>query len=468
MGRRNRIAKSTEKYLKRKTITIWQTAIYARLSDENNGFEDDRSLRNQIKYLEAYVAKHPELELIDIYSDNGQSGLSFDRTEFRRMLEDVKTGRINCILVKDLSRFGRNHIEAGYYLETIFPELGVRFIAVNDGFDSLGEEDSDSLILPLKNMINELYARETQRKVLAVLRAKEKKGERPFTMVPYGYIVDPACNYHLLPDKNTADYVRLIFRMKADGCRMTAIADKLNEIGAPTPLCYLKSKGKFKNVPSSGRWDYISVQKILGNRTYTGSTVYNTVGKGDYMVIPNTHEPLVETDTFDRISREMQDRGRRRSESLKKAAINGEKHPNILKGKFFCGDCGRAMLYEFKNSRYRCSGYSNFRKTDPAAPPCSVKISGVPEYVVHRFIFDRMRERTYESNIPIEEVPGEATGTIRLSSTSSVEIIAVDSPDRTERLLRKGLTPELLSDYVEKLWYYSDGSLEIEFKGEGD
>lgn len=475
MSRRNRIPKSTEKYLANRSHSVWKTALYARLSDENNGLEDDRSLRNQVKFLQSFIDRKPELRLVDRYVDNGRSGLSFQRAEFLRMLTDIKYGRINCVLVKDLSRFGRNHIEAGYYLETIFPELGVRFISVNDGFDSLMEDGSDSLILPLKNMINEMYARETQRKVLAVLRAKEKAGERAFSAVPYGYMVDPGCNYRLLPDPKTADFVRLVFALRAQGIRPTAIADRLNEIGAPTPLDYLKSRGKYLNVPSTGRWDYVGVQKLLSNRTYTGSTVYNSTGRGDYTVIPDTHEPLVDGGIFEEISREMAARGRRRSEALKKSAILAEKYPNILKGKFFCEDCGRAMLLDrtantraLRNFRYRCSGYNEFRSSDPCAPPCAVKLSGIPEQTVHKFVLDELRKHLLERDIPVDETSAETVGVIILSDTSSVEIVDVDNPDAIERLLRKGLTGELVSEYVEKLWYSSGGSLEIEFKRETD
>ncbi|MCD7733381.1 MAG: recombinase family protein [Oscillospiraceae bacterium] len=473
MSRRNRIPKSTEKYLERKKKRIWNTAIYARLSDENNGFEDDRSITNQIKYLESYISVHTDLSLTDVYSDNGRSGLSFDRAQFRRMMEDIRDGRINCVLVKDLSRFGRNHIEAGYYLETIFPELGIRFISVNDGFDSLNEDDPDSLILPLKNMINEMYARETQRKILAVFRAKEKAGERPFWSVPYGYMVDPGCNYHLLPDPNTSDYVRLIFRLKAEGFGLTAIADRLNEIGAPTPLEYRKSRGKYLNVKCSDKWDHISVQKLLENRTFTGATVYNTTGKGDYAVIPNTHEPLVDADVFEEISREMKERSRQKAEALRKGAIRSERFPNVLGGIFFCGNCGRAMQYDragntpaIRNFRYRCGGYNDYRKTDPAAPPCAVKVSSVPEQRVYKYVLDELRRHLSEGGIPVEKIPAETVGIIHLSDTSSVEILETDETDAIERLLRKGLTKELLSEFVEKLSYSVDGTFSIKFREE--
>ncbi len=476
MSRRNRLPKSTEKYLERATKTEWNTAIYSRLSDENNGFEDDRSLQNQIKYLEAYIKKLPELMLVDTYVDNGQSGLDFDRAEFRRMLEDVRNGRINCIVVKDLSRFGRNHIEAGYYLEKIFPQLDIRFISVNDGYDSKDDAEADGLILPLKNMLNEMYARETQRKVLATLRAKEKAKEHPFSAVPYGYVVDPDCNYHLLPDRNTSGYVRLIFKMKSEGKGLTAIADYLNLIGAPTPLDYRKSQGKYISVPSAGKWDYISVQNLLGNRTYTGATVYNTTGKGEYTVIPNTHEALVDEDVFEAVLKEMSEKGSRKSEALKKGRLRAEKFPNILKGIFFCGNCGYAMLYDrtgntdiLRNFRYRCGNYNNYRKNDHDAPPCAVKISGVPEQAVYKFILDEIRKQLkagveLKKELFSDDIPIDTTGIIRLSDTSTIEIICADNPDMVERLLRKGLTRELLSATVDRLWYSADGSFSIRFK----
>ncbi|MCD7740850.1 MAG: recombinase family protein [Ruminococcus sp.] len=561
MGRRNQVAKSTQRYLARTTTAEWKTALYARLSDENNGLEDDRSLQNQIKYLEEYIEKHPYLGLVDRYVDNGRSGMSFKRAEFQRMMEDVKDGRINCVVVKDFSRFGRNHIEAGYYLETIFPQLDVRFISVNDNFDSMGGGKSSDIMVPLKNMINEMYAKDTQRKVLATLRAKEQKGERAFNMAPYGYVIDPECNYHLLTDPETADYVRLAFSLSAGGLGSTGIADRLDKLQAPTPLAQMKRQGKRLNVPDSRGWDYTSVMQMLRNRTYTGATVYNTKGKGEYKVIPNTHEALVSEEVFEAVNKDLDERGRKRVEAIKEGKKRSEQFPNILQGVFYCGECGHAMLYDrtkntkvLRNFRYRCSGYSSYRKDSKDAPPCGTKIACVPEQVVYKFVLDQIRHqlnaglelekleqllqtdakerkrkadglkaqeaslkqklrklyedyadkiiteeeymefrKAYSEQIKSlqaqiedaesgkmttdpwtelkeklfgDETGGETVGTTKLTETSSLEIIEDDKPDMVERLLRRGLTRELVETMIERLEYSVDGSFSIRFKCE--
>ncbi|MCD7757634.1 MAG: recombinase family protein [Clostridiales bacterium] len=411
MGRRNQIARSTRRYLKRKATTEWKTALYARLSDENNGAEDARSLQNQIRYLEDFIQAHPDLTLIDRYVDNGRSGMSFERPQFQRMMEDVKSRKINCIVVKDLSRFGRNHIEAGYYLEKIFPQLDVRFLSVNDGFDSMEAAQTDGVMVPLKNILNEMYARDTQRKVLSTLRARERCGERAFGRVPYGYQCDPACGYHLLPDPATADYVRLIFRLRAEGLGCTAIAHRLNQLGAPTPA----------HKTGGGRWDYASVLHILKNRTYTGATVYNTCGQGEYRVLPNTHEALVESEAFETICVELEAAGKKKAAALQKGAARAEQFPNVLQGLFYCGHCGRAMLYDrtgntgvLRSFRYRCSGYSRFRRDDPDAPPCAVKLTSVPEQVVYKYLLDQIR-RQLRAGLALEKLEQQA-GTDRVEA----------------------------------------------------
>ena len=187
MGRRNRTIKSEERVEARRLDQEWRTAIYARLSMENNGLEDERSLDNQIRYVEEYIQKHPSLKLVDVYVDNGFSGTNFSRAQFLRLMDDLKVGRINCIVVKDLSRFGRNYLEAGYYLEKIFPFLNIRFIAINDNYDSMDETKKDSLIVPIKNLVNDIYSKDLSRKISGTMRMKEKKGEIWYGVPAYGY-----------------------------------------------------------------------------------------------------------------------------------------------------------------------------------------------------------------------------------------------------------------------------------------
>ncbi|MCD7804462.1 MAG: recombinase family protein [Oscillospiraceae bacterium] len=225
---------------------------------------------------------------------------------------------------------------------------------------------------------------------MAIFRAKEKKGERGFMAVPYGYVVDPDCNYHLLVNPEVADYVRLIFTMKAEGIGLVAIADRLNEIGAPTPRGYKKSQGKYKNLESNNKWNYLNVRFLLKNRTYTGATVYNTFGKGEYKVIPNTHEALVDEATFEAISLDVEERGERKKKKTSSS--------NVLQGVFYCGDCGRAMFYDkvrcgtvIRNYRYHCGGYSLYRKGDEGAPPCGVTRKSISDHTVYKFVLDQIR-----------------------------------------------------------------------------
>ena len=160
-----------------------KTAAYARLSVEK---DLDESIGTQVQFLYQYIAEHPEFDLIDTYSDNGYTGTNFDRPEFNRMMDDVRTGKIQCILVKDLSRFGRDLVETGYYLETIFPRLNVRLIAINDDFDSSREEDRNSLAVPIKNLINEMYAKDFSRKSTSYYELHSKKGDAKILRSIYG------------------------------------------------------------------------------------------------------------------------------------------------------------------------------------------------------------------------------------------------------------------------------------------
>ncbi|HCO29087.1 MAG TPA: hypothetical protein DIT54_06685, partial [Lachnospiraceae bacterium] len=169
----------------------YKTALYVRLSVLNSHKEDSDSIKNQEILLWDYVAKRPEFRVVDVYRDNGETGVQFQRPAFEQLIEDVKQGKIDCIIVKDLSRFGRNYIETGEYLERIFPFLNVRFIAVNDSYDSFSATASDDLIMHLVNLTNDLYARDISQKICPVIRSKQEKGEYLGAYPLYGYLKDP-------------------------------------------------------------------------------------------------------------------------------------------------------------------------------------------------------------------------------------------------------------------------------------
>ena len=243
------------------------TAAYGRLSVENGGNETDDTLQTQIALLHQYIGEHPEMELVDTYTDNGYSGTNFDRPEFIRMMDDVRNGRIQCIVVKDLSRFGRNYLETGYYIETLLPHLNVRLIAVTDNFDSSREEDRNSLAVPMKNMVNAMYAKDFSKK-LSISAAMRRKNENvlPNGLPPYGYTFSED-RTHYVEKPNTAMYVRVVFQMARLGVKQSEIARRMNFIGAATPGEQLTAQQK-KIGRKKYEWTGSTVGGVLRNPAY--------------------------------------------------------------------------------------------------------------------------------------------------------------------------------------------------------
>ena len=208
---------------------VFSTAIYARLSVENSGKSEKVDvIANQIEICKSYIAERPYLNLIDTYVDNGRTGTVFDRPEFNRLMNDIRTGRIKCLVVRDLSRFGRDYIEAGTYLERVFPQIGLRFIAIKENYDNFDTDGSgESLIIPLQNMINTLYSKDISRKVSTALKAQMESGEFKKRNLPYGYRWDEE-HSNMVFDEETAPIVQKIFQWKIEGLSLPAIADRLD------------------------------------------------------------------------------------------------------------------------------------------------------------------------------------------------------------------------------------------------
>ena len=359
------------------------TAVYARLSIENSGKNDDGdSIENQISFCKAYLNEQMDLRLFDIYADNGEKGTNFDRPEFKRMMDDVRSGKVNCIVVKDLSRFGRDYIEAGHYLEKIFPFLGVRFISITDGYDSLTSDDAEAaLMVPLKNMINDVYAKDISRKIITSFRARQEKGEFLPAFAPYGYVKSETKAYRYEIDPVTAPYVKMIFEWKADGVSHNEICRRLNEIGAITPARRKVELGiwraeKYKHTIWQGR----SIIDIMKNPTYTGCIVYGRMPKSLYegikmhrasanelRYILDAHEPIISQDLFDKVQKLFADNARALEEKKAKSAEARAKIKNYFQGKIYCGDCGKKMRFvrptdkrkpvDQEHSYYVCGGY---------------------------------------------------------------------------------------------------------------
>lgn len=363
--------------------SYFSTAIYVRLSIENSGKDDDGdSIANQISFCKAYLAEHTDLKLYDIYEDNGEKGTNFDRPEFKRMMDDIRGGKVKCVLVKDLSRFGRDYIEAGEYLEKIFPFMGIRFISITDGYDSLTCDDAEgALMIPLKNMINDVYAKDISRKIITSFRARQEKGEFLPAFAPYGYVKSKEVAYRYEVDRETAPYVRMIFEWKAEGVSHNEICKRLNDMGAVTPARRKVDLGiwraeKYKNTVWFGR----TIIDILKNPTYTGCIVYGRIPKSlyegikmhrapeeEWRYVPNAHEPIVSQELFDKVQKMFADRAERFKAKMDENASLRELVTNHFKGKIYCGDCGKRMRFvkptdkrypvDQDHAVYVCGGY---------------------------------------------------------------------------------------------------------------
>ena len=248
------------------------TAIYGRLSVEDD--EDNESMETQIALVQDFINRNSELNYVDTYFDNGFTGTNFKRPAFTRLMNDVRQKKIKCIVVKDLSRFGRNYLEAGYYIETVFPFLGVRLIAVTDNFDSTRKEDMESLALPIRNMVNTMYAKDISKKVWTSLQRKKEAGYAVGSDAPFGYIRNPVTKRNEI-DPETAFYVQLIFQWVLMGVAIFEIARRLTLLNVPTPREWHRKIVEGKEVVTYKKWGETSVRHMLANQTYVGDTVNN-------------------------------------------------------------------------------------------------------------------------------------------------------------------------------------------------
>ena len=335
------------------TKKVYRTAIYARLSRDDGDKAESNSIISQKLFCREYIEQHSELELVDTFADDGQSGVSFDRPDFRRMEQAIREGKIDCIVCRDLSRFSRNYIEAGRYLEKIFPQLGVRFIAVNDSYDTAtGNPQSDSFIVPFKNLINDTYCKDISVKIRSSLDVKRRRGEYVGAFTPYGYRKDENNRNQLVVDEYAGEIVRFIFTMYKDGVSIGAIADRLNSMGVLSPMEYKRSQGSnYESVfkaHETATWSYLAVRRILTAQVYIGLLVQGKTGTPNYKVrklmqkdpsewitVEDAHEPLISHSDFAAVQT-MLSRDRR--------ACGDAENAGLFSGFLFCGDCGQSMV----------------------------------------------------------------------------------------------------------------------------
>lgn len=358
----------------------YNVAVYVRLSiEDRRDKKDSDSLEHQKNLIYDYIKGHSDMKIHTVYSDNGETGTNFERPEFQRMMYDIYNGTVNCIIVKDLSRFGREYIEAGDYLERIFPLIGVRFIAINDNYDNLSQ--ATDIIIPIKNIINTLYAKDMSKKSSAALRIKQAKGEFIGTYASYGYLKSPDNHHKLIIDEETAPVVKQIFEWKSEGLSMVSICRRLADLNIMPPSKYRYDKGmvKDKRYADLSFWCSETLKAMLSNPVYLGhmtqgrskSHFYEgkkteTLPKEKWIVVENTHEAIISQELFDKVQYIMQERNTQYHKNLGKYD-NISKPENIFKGKIVCGDCGTNLTrYKSVNKHnnvyysYICSTHSKF------------------------------------------------------------------------------------------------------------
>uniref|UniRef100_UPI004026CD05 recombinase family protein n=1 Tax=Eubacterium sp. TaxID=142586 RepID=UPI004026CD05 len=343
------------------------TALYCRLSQEDERLGESLSIENQRLMLQKYAEEHrfPNLQF---YVDDGFSGADFNRPSFKRMMNDVECGKVGIVIVKDQSRLGRDYLQTGMLMEITFPQYDVRFIAVNDGVDSANGVSDFSGI---KNYFNDFYAKDTSRKIRAVQRAKGERGERVSSATPYGYMRNPKNKKELIPDPETAPVVKRIFEMCASGMGVGKICDVLTKENILAPSVYMFQRtGKRIGQPDLSRpyhWAQTTVRAMLSNQEYVGDTVnFKTYSKSNklkkrlknapenILIFRDTHEAIIDRKTFDLVQKHYE--GRRRP----------DKHGETDKyaGYLFCGDCGKRLyLHRAKENVFACAGHKK-RTTD--------------------------------------------------------------------------------------------------------
>lgn len=338
-------------------MTVYKTAIYARLSREDN-LSDSDSIDNQIALIQNYIESRPYLQYEKTYTDNGFTGTDFDRPGWKSLLEDAKSGKINCIVVKDLSRLGRNYIETGEFLEKICPFFGIRFIAVVDNFDTETAESTAQLSVSLSNIVNDYYAKDISRKVSTALRNKMEHGEYIGSWEKYGYMKSAENKNQLIVNPETAPVVRMIYEWRRDGMSYMGINKKLNDLQIPSPGQYKADRGIVTNNNQKARrilWNKHIVTDILKDITYLGHLAQRKTAQclyaglpvhraeeKDWIVVENTHEPIIEQALFDAVQK-INEEAAQKSKATYGKYDHLPKAVNIYGKKFTCADCGAVI-----------------------------------------------------------------------------------------------------------------------------
>ena len=448
---------------------LMPTGLYLRISGEEAA--KGEKLNNQRDLLFRFVKKQNDLKIVDIYSDNGESGTTFDRPEWNRLMEDVKKKRISCIVVKDLSRFGRNYIETGNYLEMVFPVLKVRFIAINDNYDSQQLESSalQPLDTMIKGIVNEAYAKDISRKIFTAKEIQRKNGLYYGNVPPYGYCKDPADPHHLIVNQETAPTVRQIFQWKLEGMGNFQIARLLNESNIAAPMRYQFLAGAVKAPRyENSIWQGVTVKVILSNRTYTGDlamgkkrknlsknlTKIKNIPYEDWIITENTHEAIISREIFFEVQRIcMQELEKNRASRYCHSDIDSP--DDIFAGLVYSGNTGLKMYrtrnyYEKHGMKYR---YTTISQRDADYSKCSI-ISIKEEQIQETLVclLKKQMELALELKSTLERLK------VRFSPHNPYIRLLLEFYEGDF------LSKDLLHRLVDKIYVYDSKTLEVVFK----
>lgn len=458
---------------------IYNAAIYARLSDDDadkGETKESDSIVNQKEYIREYLKSMPEIRVCSERADDGFSGVDFFRPGFQQMLEEVRAGEVNCIVVKDLSRLGRNYIDTGKYLQE-FARLGVRFIAINDGYDTANlQGQASTILLPIKNLINDSYSRDISVKIRSHLEVKKRKGEFVGAFAGYGYMKDENDKNRLVVDEYAAEVVRDIFKWKLEGMSQQGISDRLNENGVLSPAEYKRSLGMkyhtgFKCNPHA-KWTAVTVGRILRNPLYIGSTVQGKTGRPNYkiktlapkpqetwIVVEHTHEGIVTKEEFETVNGLMR-------KDMRIPSSETTVYP--LSGLIFCADCKQNMVRKTvpaKGKRYLYYTCSTNRADKTACTTHNIsepQLMAAVEAAIHTHIESVINiEKTIEF---IAALPEQTTGAKKVDK--QIEKLKAD---HEQYMTFKMKTYEgFISGWIDKATYqnytaiYNEKCVEIE------
>ena len=344
----------------------WNIAAYLRLSSDDGDKSESNSISNQRNIIKQYIKNNNLNVNANYYIDDGYSGTTFERPDFKKMLKDIKDNKINCIIVKDLSRLGRNYIEVGKYIDEIFPSYNIRFIAINDNVDTYNDsKSSNNIIVPFKNLMNDEYARDISNKVRSVLDNKKNNGQFIGSVAPFGYKKDPNNKHKFIIDKKAARIVKKVFAMILDGKSKKDVIDELNKMQILPPALYKIDEGLYNYdiKETAKKWDTKKIDKILKNQSYTGDLVQGKrkrishkvhknldVPEENWIIIPNHHQALISKKDFDKVQELLYARNIR---------VKKNNEYDIFAGHLRCDNCGNSLVLRKskKYEYYYCKSY---------------------------------------------------------------------------------------------------------------